>query len=46
MSLGDETVGAGQDTIEAVEVVIGSDGHGTIRGDGAANYLRGRDKLG
>ena len=48
VNLGDETVGAGQDTIEAVEVVTGSDGDDTIRGDGAANLLagmRGDDEL-
>ena len=48
VNLGDETVGAGQDTIEAVEVVIGSDGDDTIGGDGAANLLagmRGDDEL-
>ena len=39
-SLG-ETAGAGQDTIEAVEIVIGSDGDDTIRGDGAASLLAG-----
>lgn len=48
VSLGDENVGAGQDTIEAVEVVIGSDGDDTLDGDGAANLLaglRGDDEL-
>ena len=48
VSLGDETVPAGQDTIEAVEIVIGSDGDDTIDGDGAANLLagmRGDDEL-
>ena len=48
VSLGDENVGAGQDTIEAVEVVIGSDGDDTLGGDGAANLLagmRGDDEL-
>ena len=48
VSLGDETVGAGQDTIEAIEAVIGSDGDDTIRGVGAANLLsgmRGDDEL-
>ena len=37
-----------QDTIEAVEAVIGSDGDDTIRGDGAVNLLagmRGDDEL-
>ena len=41
VSLGEATAGAGQDTIEAVEVVIGSDGDDTIGGDDAANLLAG-----
>ena len=32
---------AGEDTIESVEVVIGSDGDDTLGGDGAANLLAG-----
>ena len=40
VSLG-ETAGAGQDTIKAVEIVIGSAGDDTIRGDGTANLLAG-----
>ena len=39
--VGATDVGAGEDTIEAVEVVIGSDGDDTISGDEAANLLAG-----
>ena len=39
--VGATDVGAGEDTIEAVEVVIGSDGDDTLAGDGAANLLAG-----
>lgn len=41
VSLGEAAGGAGQDTIGAVEVVIGSDGDDTLGGDGAANLLAG-----
>ena len=39
--LGDAAVGAGKDTIEAVEVVVGSDDDDTLGGDGAANLIAG-----
>ncbi len=39
--LGESAGGAGKDTIEAVEVVIGSDGDDTFVGDDAANLLAG-----
>ena len=48
VSLGAAAAGAGEDTIEGVEVVVGSDGDDTIGGDGAANLLagmRGDDEL-
>ena len=41
VSLGEAGAGAGQETIEAVEMVIGSDGDDTLGGDGAANLLAG-----
>ncbi len=41
VSLAATDVGSGQNTIEAVEFVIGSDGGDTIGGDGAANLLAG-----
>ena len=39
--LGATGVGARQETIEAVEIVIGSDGDDTIDGDDAASLLAG-----
>ena len=41
VSLGATDVGAGQDTIEGVEIVFGSDGDDTLGGDDAANLLAG-----
>ena len=41
VSLGDAGVGAGEDTLEGVEIVVGSNGDDTIRGDEAANLLAG-----
>ena len=41
VSLGAAAAGAGEDTIEAVEVVFGSNGDDTLAGDDAANLLAG-----
>ena len=39
--IGEAAAGAGEDTIEAVEAVVGSDGDDTLGGDSAANLLAG-----
>ena len=41
VSLGDAGVGTEEDTLEGVEIVVGSNGDDTIRGDEAANLLAG-----
>ena len=41
VSLVEAAAGAGEDTIEAVEIVIGSNGDDTLGGDDATNLLAG-----